>query len=367
MKISCIQEKLNKGLSLVNRIVSNRGSLPILSNVMLTSDKGRLKISATDLEIGINTWIGAKVEEEGSITVPARLISEFVNTNKDQTINMALNNNDLEIFSEKYKANIKGINASEFPLIPNIKKDIFASIDSQELNTALSEVYFAAAVDETRPVLTGILFKFIGGKLKIAATDSFRLAEKEIIFKDGSKQEKQIIIPQRAAIELIRIISNFSGKIDIYLEENQVLFTFGDTEFTTRLINGSYPDYEQIIPKKHQTEINITKNEFSDAIKMASYFARETANNIKIKTEESKLKISANSPQVGDNVSEINAQITGNACEIAINAKFALDFLNVIKDQNINIKINENNSPVLFSSQEKKGYLYIIMPLRVEE
>ncbi len=367
MKISCTQEKLNKGLALINRIVSNHGSLPILSNIMLTSDNGRLKLSATDLEMGINTWIGAKVEEEGSITIPARLFSEFVNTNNDQTIKMVLNNNDLEVNSDKYKANIKGINASEFPLIPNIKKDVFAKIDSQELNTALTEVYFAAAIDETRPVLTGVLFKFIDGSLKIAATDSFRLAEKKVKLIDFQKQEKQIIIPQRSIIELSRIVSNFSGVIDIYLEENQILFAFSDTEFTTRLINGNYPDYEQIIPKKHQTEVNVKKNEFSDAIKMASYFARETANNIKIKIEEDKIKISANSPQVGDNISVVNAQIKGNSCEIAINAKFALDFLNVIKDQDINIKINEINSPILLSSQEKKDYLYIIMPLRVEE
>lgn len=367
MKLSCTQENLNKGINLIGKIIGLRATLPILNNLLLATDNGRLKISATDLEIGINAWVGAKVVEEGSITVPARLIQEFVNTNNDKTIDLVLDNTTLNLKSERYKANIKGINAAEFPLIPNIKKKVFVQIDSAVLQEAITQTVLACAMDETRPVLTGVLFKFQQDELKVVATDSYRLAEKKIKLEQKVDKDTQIIVPQRAILELNRILQTQEAKVDIYLDENQILFVTGDVEFVTRLIEGTFPDYEQIIPQKTPTEATIAKQDFSNAIKMASFFARESANNIKLAFEKSKLQIIATSPQVGDNVSRVDSQTTGPLVEIAFNAKFILDFLGAIVAEKVVVATNDKTSPAIFKSAGDKSYLYIIMPLRTEE
>lgn len=367
MKFSCTQENLDKGINLVGRIIGTKTTLPILSNLLLTTDKGRLKISATDLEIGINTWIGAKIEGEGSITIPARLLQEFVSTNDDKKIEMVLDNTTLNLISEKYKASIKGINASEFPLIPEIKKELFVQVDSLTLQKAISQVVFACALDETRPVLTGVLFKFQGDQLKIVATDSYRLAEKKIKIENKTKKDIQIIIPQRAILELARVLADSRDKVNIYLEENQILFVFNETEFISRLVEGTFPDYEQIIPKKNQTKVCVSKMDFYNAIKMASFFARETANNIKLILDKGSLKTTATSPQIGNNLSKIAAETSGPALEVAFNARFILDVLNVIEEEKIIIETNNQTAPAIFKSEKDKDYLYIIMPLRIEE
>jgi len=367
MKFSCTQANLNKGINLVGKIVSAHGTLPILNNILLTTDSGRVKISATDLEIGINTWIGAKVESEGSITIPARLIQEFINTNNDETVSLKLENTTLNLASKKYKANIKGIDASEFPVIPNIKKNVFAEISATDLGKALSQVAFASAIDETRPVLMGVLFKFEKNELKVVATDSYRLAEKTIKLEKPPVRDAQLIMPQRAILELNRVLSGQEGKVEMYLEENQILFVLGEIEFTSRLIEGSFPDYTQIIPQKNTTEAIISKDDFANSIKMASFFARESANNIKLKIGKEELQIVAASPQIGDNISSLNAKVTGPVMEISFNAKFILDFLNVINAEKVSISSSDKASPAVFRAAGDNDYVYIIMPLRIEE
>lgn len=367
MEFFCTQANLNKGINLVGKIVSVHGTLPILNNILLATDKGRVKISATDLEIGINTWIGAKVEKEGLITVPARLLQEFINTNNDETVSLKLDNTTLNLKSKKYKANIKGIDASEFPVIPNIKKKIFAEIAVNDLGRAISQVAFAAAIDETRPVLTGILFKFGKNELRIVATDSYRLAERTIKLESAPSRDAQFIMPQRAILELNRVLAAQPGKVEIYLEENQILFVVGDIEFTSRLIEGSFPDYTQIIPQKSSTEAVVNKNDFANSIKMASFFARESANNIKLTISKEELQIIAASPQIGDNISNLNAKTTGSVMDISFNAKFILDFLNVIDEETISIKASDKASPAVFLATGHNDYIYIIMPLRIEE
>jgi len=368
MKLSCTQEKLNKGINIVSRIVSPRGTLPVLNNILLQTDKGRLKISATDLEIGINTWIGAKVDSDGGITVPARLISDFVNTNSDEAIILELKDTTLSLKSDKYKANIKGIGASEFPLIPEVKKESLIELAGKDLKKSISEVVFASALDETRPVLMGVLMKVKDNIMKLVATDSYRLAEKTITLNKKVPQEINIIIPQRTMNELGRIISGDEEKIEIRIGENQIHFTLGDTQLVSRLIEGSFPDYNQIIPSSSETKTTLSVDKFANAIKMASYFARESANNIKLKIASGKhIEVIAVSAQIGDNVSIVEAKIEGKDLEIAFNAKFILDVLNILDDKEIVLETVDKSTAGIIRPVKDKNYLYLIMPLRVEE
>lgn len=367
MKLSCLQKKLNEGISKVNRIVSPRGTLPVLNNILFKTDNGRLRISATDLEMGINTWIGAKVDKEGAITIPSRLVSEFVSANNDQAIEMELKETTLSLKSEKYKANIKGIDATEFPLIPEIKKEVLAEISGQKLKEAISRVAFACAIDETRPVLTGVFLKFKDNQLKIVATDSYRLAEKILTLDKKVVNETNIIVPQRTMNELSRIIKD-DEKIELKVGENQILFSFGDTQLVSRLIEGNFPDYEQIIPKKTETKAIILAKDFANIMKMASFFARESANNVKLKISgDKKIDVTAISPQLGDNVSSMSAEIVGKDIEISFNSKFILDVLNIISDENIILQLVDKMSAGILKPEKSKDYLYLIMPLRVEE
>lgn len=367
MKVSCTQENLNRGLGIVSHMVGTRTTLPVLNNILLKTEKGRLKLAATDLEIGISTWIGGKVVKDGAVTCPARLISEFVTTNTDKTINLELKDATLNLASEHFKANIKGIEATEFPLIPEVKSGLTIEVGAADLREAIMKTVFAAAIDETRPVLAGVYMIVAKNKLKLVATDSYRLAEKTIpLGKDGGNTS--FIVPARTLSEIGRLIDESVEKVEILVGENQVEFKLGPTEVVSRLIEGSFPDYEQIIPTNIKTKIVLNTTQFSSAIKMASFFARETANNIKIKVKKPKtIQVLAVSPQMGDNISDLEAGFEGEETEIAFNAKFILDCLAVVGSENVDLELSGALAPGMIRPAKNKNYLYIIMPLRMEE
>ena len=318
MKISCTQNKLNKGLSIVSRIVGSRTTLPVLSNIHLEAKGGQLKLSATDLEIGVTTSIGAKIDTEGATTVPARLISEFVAANGDESIDMESKDTTLHLKSQRYEANIKGIDPAEFPVIPDITNDPLVSLKSSVLIKAISEVIIACATDDTRPVLSGVYFKFSEGILYMVATDSYRLAEKKIDLA-GVKIEKEFIVPARTMQEILRISSAAENleNISISATDNQVSFAIGDTQIVSRLIEGAFPNYKQIIPTSFKSKAVISLPELVSAVKMAALFARQGANNIKMKLTADELIITSVADQIGDNISRISAEISGEAEEIA--------------------------------------------------
>lgn len=368
MKISCTQERLNKGLAIVSRIVGTRTTLPVLSNIYIEAKEGELKLSATDLEIGITTSIGAKVDEEGALTIPARLISEFVANNDDESIEMSSHEQTLHLKSERYEANIKGIDPAEFPQVPDIAKDSLINLNADEFRKSISEVIIACATDDTRPVLAGLYFKFEKNALYFVATDSYRLAEKKIEI-EKSEIEKEFIVPARTMHEVLRIASSVEKleNIAIFATENQVSFSIGDTLVVSRLIEGSFPNYKQIIPTAFASRAELELKEFSSAVKMAALFARQGANNIKIKFIDSKLVITSVADQVGDNISTVPAAIEGEEVEIAFNAKYITDILQVLADKKVIFEVSDKSSPGVIKTDKSKGYLYIIMPLRVEE
>lgn len=366
MKLVCTQENLNKGLSLVGRMASNKATLPVLSNILLATESGRLKLSATDLEIGISTWIGAKIDQDGAITIPARLLVDYIISNADKKIILELKDTTLSLSSEKYQTNIKGISASEFPSIPKIKTIHTVSVNSTIFKEALSQIVFACSLDDNRPSLSGILFSLEDNILSLVATDSYRLAEKKIVLANSNKDSFKIIIPQKSILELVRILPE-EDSVEIIIGENQLQFNFSSTELASRLIEGTYPAYQEIIPQNIETKVEINKEEFANAIKIASIFARESANNIKIAVKkDGYLYVSAVSPHLGDNQSKIEAGVNGPDLEIAFNAKFLLDFLAAIKDERIIMELVGPFSPALFKPIKTKNYLYIIMPLKIE-
>lgn len=368
MKLSCTQENLSKGLSIVSRSVGTRATLPVLNNILLQTDKGRLKLSATDLEIGIHTWVGAKVDEEGGITVPARLLIDFINNNTDKTIELELRESTLKLSSERFKANIKGIEASEFPLIPEVKKIVEIELGKGELIASINKTIIATAMDESRPVLAGVYFYNTKQEMKIVATDSYRLAEQTINLAKIPEKDFKFIVPQRTIAELGRILSSSGEKVRVSPGENQVEFVMEDTILVSRLIEGAFPDYTQIIPKESKTTMEVATSEFNNAIKMASLFARESANNIKLKiTAPDKIEVFANSSQVGDNISTVNGLVKGDSVEVAFNAKFILDCLGVIGAEKITLDLLNNMSAGVLRGNKDKNYLYVIMPLRIDE
>lgn len=368
MQVSCTQENLARGLMIVGRSVGVRTTLPVLNNILIKTEKGRLKLSATDLEIGIHTWIGAKVDKEGAITIPAKLLVDYINTNHDKTIELSLKDLTLQLKSEHFKANIKGIDATEFPLIPEVKKTQDLEISGSKFHNAITKTLIATALDESRPVLAGVLFKAKGDTLKMAATDSYRLAQQIIILNKKIDTEINFIVPQKTMAEIGRILTDSIETVKISAGENQVEFRIGETVLVSRLIEGSFPDYEQILPKNVSTTIQVKTSLFANAIKMASFFAKESANNIKLKVDlPDKIAVFAVSPHLGDNISEMTGKITGEKMEIAFNARFLADVLSVINSENITLELNGNLAPGVIKPESDSNYLYVIMPLRVEE
>lgn len=373
MRISCTQPNLQKGLSIVSRAITTRGSLAILANVFMATEKGRLKLITTDLEIAISTYIGAKVDEDGSITVPAKLLTEFVSANTDPTIELKTQEHTLQAKSSRFEANIKGLAPEEFPLVPEVKKEKKFSLPALQFKDAIQKVVFAAANDETRPVLTGVLVTVESDTLTLAATDSYRLAEKKVNLPKKSESLITAIVPARTIAEVARIIDETIDMIEVVVGENQIQFSIGATQLVSRLIEGKFPDYQQIIPQKTVTKAHLNTLELSNSIKMASFFAKDVANNIKVKTNNSdNLEVIAVSPQIGDNHSKVKAKIEGESLEVAFNAKFLNDGLQVMATQEVLIELSGPLSPGVikpaFSKTDSKNhYLYIVMPLKLEE
>jgi len=377
MKLLCLQENFNHALIIGEKIISKSINLPILSNILLETDQGRLKISSTNLEIGITSWIGAKIEKEGALAVPVKPLSSFIASLPNKKINLEINKSVLNIKCGSMEANIKGLSAEDFPLIPQIKEPYFIKIKSQILKNALSQVIPAAAISETRPEITGVFFNFNKTKsdrLILAATDSYRLAEKTVKLKNTSdiKEEKQdkkasektIIIPRVTVQELIRILPE-EGEVAISLSENQILFNFEATNLVSRLIEGTYPDYKQIIPTTFKTKTIINTNELINSIKIASFFTNTRINSIQLKMRpKDTLEISSETGDIGSNLSRLAAEIEGKEERITFNWRYVLDGLNNITTEKVILETNGPNSPSLLRPADGEDYIYIIMPIK---
>lgn len=362
MKLKVTQENLAKALNNVARIaMSSRNPLPILNNVLIKTIDNRLSISATNLEIAITEKIGSKVQTEGAITVPARLMQEYITNLPGGVLDLELDEYKLHISSDQYKSTINGVIADEFPVVPEIKDGLKWSIPAKECR-GLNKVIFAASSDETRPVLTGVFLKTNNGALFAAATDSYRLAEKKLI---KTAQKISLLIPATALQELLRILPDSLEKIEVFTDNQQVLFKAGDIELVTRLIDANYPDYKKLIPTNFATKAVVDRDEFITITKVSSLFARESAGSITIKTDVDSKKISITSiaSQLGENISSAEAEVTGDG-EVTLNSKYLLDALNALNTKKINFSFNGKLDPCVVGSDEAPGHTYLVMPLK---
>jgi len=375
VKVSCLQENLAKGLSIVGRAVATRSTLPVLSNVMLATDGSRLKLSATNLEIGIVCWIGAKVEEDGSITVPARLLTDFVNSLPPERIDMELTvrTQTLNLKCARFEANIKGIDAQEFPLIPTAGEDSKISLDPSMLRQMIDQVVFAAATDESRPILTGVLARFQGEQLTLAAADGFRLSVRTAHLPEPVSEPVTVIVPARALAELSRISGEQEQPIEITITpaRNQALFHMANVDLVSQLIEGNFPDYNQIIPKSHSTRTVVSTSDFLKAAKTANIFARDAANIVRLEIvpggelAPGRVTLTATSAEVGDNVGEIDAVIEGEEMEIAFNAKYLIDVLSVVDAAQVALETTTASSPGVIKPVGSEDFTHVIMPMHI--
>ncbi len=369
MKLSLTQENLAHALAVVTRAVSSRSSLPVLGNVLITTDAKRLKIAATNLEIGINYWLGCKVEKEGGITVPARLFNEFVTSLPSGNIELSSDGSNLVVTTPHYESTINGIAADEFPLIPEIKTQPALTLPGEDFREALSQVVIAASLDEARPVLAGVYLYIEAGHLVMVATDSYRLAEKKLKLKDKIEDDKlAVIVPARTMQELVRILADTSEQLNIYLGDNQIMFEAGDTQLTSRLIEGQYPNYRQIIPEKDESFIEIATAEFNRITKVAGLFARENSGSVKLEIKpEGLVSLVSSAPQVGENTSTAECTVSGEGGSISLNVRYLSDVLGVIKSPEVSFAISGKLNPCVLRPAGKNAgqdYLHIIMPLR---
>lgn len=375
MKFSTTQENLKQGLFAVGHIAGKNINLPILNNIMIKAENSEIKLITTNLNIGITANIRGKIEKEGSFTVDSKILTDYINLLPNKNIDIVKEQNNLIIKCGEYKTKIIGQSAEDFPLIPNINTDQYYCIAANNLKNILSKTVFAVSHNELRLEISGVFFKFSNKKIILAATDSYRLVEVKFDTNSNLSDDKNIIIPVETVNEVIRIISgmcgdvesvnNDSNNIKIYITDNQVLFKINKIELVSRLIDGQYPDYKQIIPINIKTTIILNRVDLIRAVKTSSLFSKKDINDITLDFLHNKnyITIFSVSSQVGENIVKLNANISGEKNKIIINYRYLLDGLNNIKDDNVKIEIVNNNSPCTLRPEKEKDYLYIIKPI----
>ena len=362
MNIIINQKNFKKALGTVEKIVSRNPSLPILNNVLLKSENGRLKISATNLEIGINYYIGAKIEEPGEIAIPARILSDFINNLEEEKTSLVTKGNVLYISSNKYKTQILGFDTKEFPIIPKIKENLVSKISAISLKNALIATFDSMALSETRPELAGVYLKLNEKAATFASTDSFRLTEKII----GSKTRMQtnFILPRNTAAELVRVIGDLDTDIDIYSKDNQISFISEDFEVISRLVDGNYPDYKKVIPEKFLSKVLVGKDDLEKNTRLAGLFSSNIAD-IKITCTEDKITMNSKNSDKGEIQVAVESLLKNEPFEISLNYQYLLDGIKKISTDKVLIEFTGIGSPlVLRPADEKRDLVYLIMPFR---
>lgn len=381
MKIICTQENIARALSHLERVVGRQTTLPILSNFFLETEKGRLKISATNLEIGIIVSIGAKIEKEGRITVPAKILSNFIhNLPSGDVIELEVENQHLKVVSTVYQIRIKAMDGKDFPIIPRHKAEYQYVLPAQEVKNALSRLLFCVSLNEARLELTGVCLSVIEGYLHMAATDSFRLAEEKVPFEvqksnaaSGFNQENPLIIPHGVLHELLRIITPESTELKMALEDNQIFFEIDGVEVTSRIISGKYPDYRQIIPRDFSLQVVFEKELFQRAIKIAGSVSSYNSGEIALVFEvgDQTCTFLSKSQEIGENKTVIPVEYKKGSGTLTIlfNSRYVLDGLNALSGDKVVFFANTAATPAALRMVDGSGavldrYLYIIMPIR---
>lgn len=376
MKVSVLQENLARGIAIVNRAVATRSTLPVLGNILLATEGGRLKLAATNLEIGITHFAGAQVQSEGAITVPARQLADYVNALPPDQVQMELNpkTQTLHLKCARYDANIKGVDASEFPIIPTIgDNNNKILVEPDTLKELIAQATFSAAQDDSRPVLTGILSKFDKDGVTFASADGFRLSVRSATLGSKLGAPVSVIIPAKALQDVARVLGDQEAPVEIAITENrsQVLFHLENTDIVSQLIDGNFPDFNQIVPKSYATRTIMSTNDLQNAVKAASVFAREASNIVRLNISSGndmgggKVVIASQSAETGDNVGEIDATVDGEPIEIAFNARFLADVLGVLNTPQVALETSTAASPGVVKPVGRDDFTHVIMPMHI--
>lgn len=376
MRLVCTQRALAEGLATVERAVPSKSPLPVLSNVLLATDEGRLKLVANNLEMAISAWVGAHVADEGAITLPGRLLSDFVSSLDGGDVQMALKpgTKTMNLRCGRYEANINGIDAEDFPAVPSVGGGPRAGIGASTLRAGISQVAFAAATDETRPTLSGVKLTMEGDELTMAAADGFRLAVRTIPLTRPSSEKVSLLVPARALIELARITPDSEELVEIAAtpSQNQVMFQYPGVLLTSRLIEGQFPDYQRIIPQEYQTRVVLPVGDFLHATKTASVFSRDNSYIVRLSVTPSgeelvpgRVDLFAVSAEMGDNVGQLDASVEGEEIQIAFNVRYLRDALEAVSTGEVALEITGPTSPGLLKPVSGGGHLHVIMPMHV--
>jgi len=376
MKLSCLQENLNKGLSVVGRAVATRSTLPITNTVLLATDKARLKLVATNLEMAVSHWIGAKVEEEGAITVPARLLTEFIGSLPADKVDVALTpaTKTLGLKCARFEARISGLDAKDFPPIPKVEGGISTKVEVEALRQRINLVVFAAATEESRPVLTGVDARFEGSTLTLAAADGFRLAINKVPLATPVDQPAEAIIPARTLAELNRLMAEQDEPVEIVANpaKGQILFRLKNTELVSQLVQGAFPNYAQLVPQSSTTKAVVNVADFLRATRTASIFARDGSGIVRLmvtpggELAPGKLVVSARSEEIGDDIGEIDATVQGGEAKIAFNGKYLTDVLSVLREAQVAVETTSPSSPGVIRPIGNENYIHVVMPMFVQ-
>jgi DNA polymerase III subunit beta len=379
LKVQVLQENLQRGLSIVGRAVATRSTLPITANVLLATDKGRLKLAATDLDIAISTWVGAKIDDEGSTTVPSRLITDFVTSLPPATVSLEIpeRSRQMKLECARNESTINAMDAEDFPRIQEIKDGVSLQLDPKALRRAIDRVEFAAASDDSRPVLTGVHVKAEGTRLTFASADGFRLAVADLTLSAPPSEAIEIIIPARALRELARLIADATEPVEIRVnnQRTQVLFAMTDIEMVAQLIQGTFPNYNQLIPADYSTKCTVDVDEFKREARIAAIFARDGSGIIRLQIANGsggpgQLTISARADEIGDNEGKLDANVEGDSSKIAFNSRYLSDVLGALSGK-VALEMTSPSSQGVFRPLKADGtpegdYVHVVMPMFVQ-
>ncbi|MDP2624677.1 MAG: DNA polymerase III subunit beta [Candidatus Peregrinibacteria bacterium] len=369
MKVKCQQRDLAFALNLVNRAVSPNTTLPVLNNILIKAQGKKLYFSSTNLEVAMTYFIDAEVFNEGAITIPAKLITNYVALLKDEEVEVKLEEGlNLSIKSPLSHTKIKGIDAAEFPIIPEVTTGQNFKISTKAFQVAINQTAFSASSNISRPVLTGILFHFEGKDLYLVATDSYRLSEKVLTLATSVEEDVDYIIPAHMVAEFGKMLGSFEDEnVECQVTKNQIQFIVGNLKIISRLIEGKFPDYKRIIPPTSKTTVKVNVSELVLAVKKVSLFVQETNNNVKISvTNNGKLIVSTDETQIGEGTAEVDVEMEGENNKVALNAQYMLDALAHLGDSSITLSIDNKLAPVKIAPHQKEAqYKHIIMPLKL--
>lgn len=363
MKIEILQEQLLSGLSIVSRAVASRAQLPVLSHILIEAKNEGIILSATDLEIGIKVKVGAKVMESGVVAVPAKMFGEFLSSLNPGKVTLKMEKESLVLSAPGYSGKFQTIGADEFPAITEVGKETeLCTLEASALSKVVERVVFASAKDSLRPVLTGVLWEIDKKKIRLVATDGFRLAVEELSIETKSEQIS-LLVPSRVVMEVVKLAGDGSVTVGHLPKTNQIYFLVGETLVVSQLLAGNFPDYGKILPKEFTTEITVSKDELLQAVKATHIFARDNSNMVKWQVEKGNLVLLSNSPERGECRVEVPVKLDGDPLEIIFNAKYVLDYLSIVEGPDLWVGMGTRLSPGMIKDLKRENGQYVVMPI----